>query len=129
MFQIDSMSRKPVYEQIIEQIEAFLLNDVLCAGDQIPSVRSVTMQHAINPRTVLKAYNDLDARGLIRSVPGKGYFVCEEAKQILNQRHMERLQELKEMLEEMALADVPLELVQKCVQDAYASKKKKEGKL
>ena len=95
MFQIDSMSRKPVYEQIIEQVESFLLNDVLKPGDQIPSVRNVTMQHAINPRTVLKAYNDLDARGLIRSVPGKGYFVCEEAKQILNQRHMEQLQELK----------------------------------
>ena len=77
VFQIDSMSRKPVYEQIIEQVETFLLNDVLRAGDQIPSVRNVTMQHAINPRTVLKAYNDLDKRGLIRSVPGKGYFVCK----------------------------------------------------
>ena len=88
MFQIDSMSRKPVYEQIIEQVESFLLNDILKPGDQIPSVRNVTMQYAINPRTVLKAYNDLDARGLIRSVPGKGYFVCEEAKQILNQRFM-----------------------------------------
>ena len=97
MFQIDSMSRKPVYEQIIEQVESFLLNDILKPGDQIPSVRNVTMQYAINPRTVLKAYNDLDARGLIRSVPGKGYFVCEEAKQILNQRHMERLQELTEI--------------------------------
>ncbi|MDO4157086.1 MAG: GntR family transcriptional regulator [Oscillospiraceae bacterium] len=127
MFQIDSMSRKPVYEQIIEQVESFLLNDVLRAGDQIPSVRNVTMQHAINPRTVLKAYNDLDARGLIRSVPGKGYFVCEEAKQILNQRHMERLQELKKILEEMALAGVPLKLVQSCVQEAYKPKKEEKS--
>ena len=127
MFQIDSMSRKPVYEQIIEQVETFLLNDVLRAGDQIPSVRNVTMQHAINPRTVLKAYNDLDKRGLIRSVPGKGYFVCKEAKQILNQRHMVRLQELKEMLKEMALAGVPLELVQSCVQEAYTPKKEEKS--
>lgn len=128
MFQIDSMSRKPVYEQIIEQVESFLLNDVLKPGDQIPSVRNVTMQHAINPRTVLKAYNDLDARGLIRSVPGKGYFVCEEAKQILNQRHMEQLQveqlqELTEILKEMALAGVPLAAIQDCVNKAYAPKK------
>ena len=64
MFQIDSMSRKPVYEQIIEQVESFLLNDVLKPGDQIPSVRNVTMQHAINPRTVLKAYNDLALEGV-----------------------------------------------------------------
>ena len=115
MFQIDSMSRKPVYEQLIEQVESFLLNDVLKPGDQIPSVR--------NPRTVLKAYNDLDARGLIRSVPGKGYFVCEEAKQILNQRHMERLQELTEILKEMALAGVSLAAIQDCVNKAYAPKK------
>lgn len=123
MFQIDSMSRTPVYEQIIEQVETFLLNGVLQAGDQIPSVRNVTMQHAINPRTVLKAYTDLDMRGLIRSVPGKGYFVCEEAKEILNQRHMERLQELKAMLKEMALAGVPMDLVQQCIQEAYSEKK------
>ena len=45
MFQIDSMSRKPVYEQLIEQVESFLLNDVLKPGDQIPSVRNITMQH------------------------------------------------------------------------------------
>ena len=43
MFQIDSMSRKPVYEQIIEQVESFLLNDILKPGDQIPSVRNVTI--------------------------------------------------------------------------------------
>ncbi len=126
MFQIDAMSRKPVYEQIVEQVETFVLNGVLHAGDQIPSVRNVTMQHAINPRTVLKAYTELDAKGLIRSVPGKGYFVCEEAKQILNQKQMERLQELKEILQNMALAGVPMDLVQQCVQEAYATKEEKE---
>jgi GntR family transcriptional regulator len=126
VFQIDAMSRKPVYEQIVEQVETFVLNGVLHAGDQIPSVRNVTMQHAINPRTVLKAYTELDAKGLIRSVPGKGYFVCEEAKQILNQKQMERLQELKEILQNMALAGVPMDLVQQCVQEAYATKEEKE---
>jgi GntR family transcriptional regulator len=126
VFQIDAMSRKPVYEQIVEQVETFVLNGVLHAGDQISSVRNVTMQHAINPRTVLKAYTELDAKGLIRSVPGKGYFVCEEAKQILNQKQMERLQELKEILQNMALAGVPMDLVQQCVQEAYATKEEKE---
>ena len=109
--------------RLLNRWNPFCYDDVLKPGDQIPSVRNVTMQHAINPRTVLKAYNDLDARGLIRSVPGKGYFVCEEAKQILNQRHMERLQELTEILKEMALAGVPLAAIQDCVNKAYAPKK------
>ena len=67
MFQIDPMSLEPVYEQIIAQVERFILTDVLTAGSQIPSVRSVSMMHSINPRTILKAYTDLDSRGLIQS--------------------------------------------------------------
>ena len=76
MFQIDAMSREPVYEQIIHQVEQFILTDVLQPEAQIPSVRSVSMTNSINPRTILKAYTELDARGLIQSVPGKGYYVC-----------------------------------------------------
>ena len=46
MFQIDPMSREPVYEQIIAQVERFVLTDVLPAGSQIPSVRGVSMMHS-----------------------------------------------------------------------------------
>ena len=83
MFQIDPMSREPVYEQIIQQVQQFILTDVLQPGGQIPSVRSVSMTNSINPRTILKAYTELDAKGLIQSVPGKGYYVCADAKQKL----------------------------------------------
>ena len=54
MFQIDPMSREPVYEQIIQQVQQFILTDVLQPGGQIPSVRSVSMTNSINPRTILK---------------------------------------------------------------------------
>ena len=83
MFQIDAMSREPVYEQIIHQVEQFILTDVLQPEAQIPSVRNVSMTNSINPRTILKAYTELDARGLIQSVPGKGYYVCADAQQKL----------------------------------------------
>ena len=83
MFQIDPMSREPDYEQIIQQVQQFILTDVLQPGGQIPSVRSVSMTNSINPRTILKAYTELDAKGLIQSVPGKGYYVCADAKQKL----------------------------------------------
>ena len=58
MFQIDAMSREPVYEQIIHQVEQFILTDVLQPEAQIPSVRSVSMTNSINPRTILKAYTE-----------------------------------------------------------------------
>lgn len=89
MFQIDAMSREPVYEQIIHQVEQFILTDVLQPEAQIPSVRSVSMTNSINPRTILKAYTELDARGLIQSVPGKGYYVCADAQQKLLEKGRE----------------------------------------
>ena len=119
MFQIDTMSRTPVYEQIETQLEKFILNGVLKAGEQLPSVRNISVEHSINPRTVLKAYSDLDQRGLITAVPGRGYFVCENALGVLNADNMAKLELLKDTLSEMAIAGVPREEVLKIVDQAF----------
>ena len=84
MFQIDSLSRQPVYEQLIEQMERFILLGLLRAGDQLPSVRSLSVELSINPNTIQKAYGELDSRGLIYSIPGIGCFVTENAVEILS---------------------------------------------
>lgn len=126
MFRIDSLSRQPVYEQITKQVESFILTDIFKECEQIPSVRSVAVEHSINPRTVLKAYNDLDSRGLIQSVPGKGYFVCKDAKKKLCEGYLVKLDDLKEMISEMVLVGIPKETVLKCVEDAYNNKNDKE---
>ena len=127
MFQIDALSRKPVYEQLTEQLEYFILTDIFREGEQIPSVRSVSVEHSINPRTVLKAYNDLDRRELIQSVPGKGYFVSTDAKKKLSEAHLARVSSLREMLSEMALAGVPKSSILECVEDAYKNNTNKGG--
>lgn len=126
MFRIDSLSRQPVYEQITKQVESFILTDIFKECEQIPSVRSVAVEHSINPRTVLKAYNDLDSRGLIQSVPGKGYFLCKDAKKKLCEGYLVKLDDLKEMISEMVLVGIPKETVLKCVEDAYNNKNDKE---
>ena len=110
MFQIDAMSREPVYEQIIHQVEQFILTDVLQPEAQIPSVRNVSMTNSINPRTILKAYTELDARGLIQSVPGKGYYVCADAQQKLLEKGREKMKDLTEMLTALAMAGVTKEV-------------------
>ncbi len=119
MFQIDTMSREPVYEQIITQVERFILTDVLIPGVQIPSVRNVSMTNSINPRTILKAYTDLDSRGLIQSVPGKGYFVCTDAKEQLMQKGKAQMSSLTEFLTELAIAGVTREEIAACVEQAF----------
>ncbi len=120
MFQIDTMSREPVYEQIIAQVERFILTDVLIPGTQIPSVRSVSMTNSINPRTILKAYNELDGRGMIQSVPGKGYFVCTDAKEHLIQKGREKINSLRELLTELAMTGITREEINACVEKAFA---------
>lgn len=121
MFQIDPMSHVPVYEQIIEQVEHFILTQILPPGSQIPSVRSVSVTNSVNPRTILKAYNELDSRGLIQSVPGKGYFVCADAPQRLLEKGRARMQELSKLLTELAMTGVTKEEICACVETVFAN--------
>ncbi len=119
MFSIDSMSRQPVYEQLIEQLERLVLTRILDAGIQIPSVRNLSLQLAINPNTIQKAYNELISRGLIFSVPGRGCFVAENALELIQERKREKLRDLDDLIEELALAGVPIDTIKKHVKSAY----------
>ena len=67
MYQVDVMSRVPVYEQIVEQTKKFILSGILTAGDQIPTVRQLSASLSLNPNTVQKAFKELDRQGLIYS--------------------------------------------------------------
>lgn len=119
MFQIDVMSRTPVYEQIIEQTEKFILTGILSEGDKIPSVRSLSMELSVNPNTIQKAVTELDRRGLIYSVPGKGCFVSDKARTVLQVSRRENLDVLKDQIRELALAGVSKEEVITCVNRVY----------
>ena len=126
MFQIDPMSRTPIYEQIIEQTEKFILTGAISPGDQIPSVRSVSVQLSVNPVTILKAYTDLSNRGLIQSVPGRGYFVCNDAREKLSEGKASLLSEVSALASELALAGIPMEAVIKKIEEAYGKCIRKE---
>lgn len=126
MFQVDPMSRTPIYEQIIEQTEKFILTGVINPGDQIPSVRSVSVQLSVNPVTILKAYTDLSNRGLIQSVPGRGYFVCNDAREKLSEGKASLLSEVSALASELALAGIPMETVIKKIEEAYGKCIRKE---
>ncbi len=124
MYQIDSLSRIPVYEQIVEQTKRFILSGVLCPGAQMASVRGIAFEHTINPRTVLRAYNELNTAGLIKAVPGKGYFVCENARALLQQENHEKMQELFGLFGQMRLAGVAEQELIDCVKAAYGKPSK-----
>ena len=119
VFSIDPQSRQPVYEQIILQAEEYILRGILKPGSQMPSVRSLSILLSANPNTVQKAYSELDNKGLIYSVPGKGCFVSEDAKQKVCSSKHGRLGELKKILEELKLAETPKEEITKLIEQIY----------
>ena len=126
MYQIDSMSRVPVYEQIVEQTEKFIMTGILKEGDKIPSVRSLSIQLSVNPNTIQKAISELDRRGLVASVPGKGCFVTDKARRTLCMTKRNDLSAVREKIEELALAGVQKNEVIEVVEEVYL--KKEEGK-
>ena len=117
MFTVDMMSRIPVYEQIIEQMERLLLCNILGPGDQVPSVRSLSIELSINPNTIQKAYTELTRRELIYSVPGKGCFVSNEAVELLEKNKRANLDEYRKVAREFLLAGIEAEELIKIIQE------------
>jgi GntR family transcriptional regulator len=75
VFRLDSHSGVPTYLQLVQQVEHALRLGYLRRGDQLPRVKDVVASLAINPNTVLKAYRDLEYKGITGGRPGQGTFV------------------------------------------------------
>jgi GntR family transcriptional regulator len=74
-FRIDTHSGVAPYQQLVQQVRHALRLGLLEEGDQLPTVKEVVGQVAINPNTVLKAYRELEHEGLVTGRPGRGTFV------------------------------------------------------
>lgn len=119
MFSVDPLSRTPVYEQLIEQIERYILIGVLKPNEQLPSVRSLSVSLAVNPNTIQKAYSDLDSKRIIFSVPGKGCFIAENATEIIGDHKRNELKGLKNTLAELKIAGISKNELIKIIDSVY----------
>jgi len=81
-FRLDPSSGVPTYLQLVQQVEQALRLGYLGPGDQLPKVRDVVASLAINPNTVLKAYRELETKGLAAGRPGQGTFIQATLSQI-----------------------------------------------
>lgn len=119
MFVVDVMSRVPVYEQIIKQVEEQVLTGILKEGDKLPSVRSLSVKLSINPNTIQKAYTELDRRQLIITVPGKCSFISEKAIEVVGANSREKMTELNKIIRELALAGVTKEEIINNIEEVF----------
>jgi GntR family transcriptional regulator len=81
-FRLDPASGVPTYLQLVHQVEHALRLGYLTVGDQLPKVRDVVASLAINPNTVLKAYKELETKGLTAGRPGQGTFIQATLSQV-----------------------------------------------
>ena len=81
-FRLDPTTGVPTYLQLVQQVEHALRLGYLKPGDQLPKVRDVVASLAINPNTVLKAYRELETKGLAAGRPGQGTFIQATLSQV-----------------------------------------------
>lgn len=76
-FEVTPASPVPIYRQIVEQVRRLVAGGQLKPGEELPSVRAVAQQHAINPMTVSKAYSMLELEGILTRRRGVGMAVAD----------------------------------------------------
>ena len=112
---INTRSGVPIYMQIVQQIEKGIAGGIYEPGDQLPTVREVALNLTVNPNTVARAYRELEHRGVIESVQGRGTFIStaavrpdtEEKNRMIN----DKLQELFREAEQLNISPSKLEVI------------------
>lgn len=90
MFNINILSDKPIYEQIIDNIKELSLKKTLKPDDKLPSVRQMASMLSVNPNTVSKAYQELERQKMIHTIRGRGTFMSEDMDFNIDQDRIDR---------------------------------------
>lgn len=98
-FTLDLHTGVPVYRQLIDQVRAGIASGSLAAGDQLPTVRQLAVDLAINPNTVMRAYRELELGGLLETHQGTGTFISNKKPE---KKTAERERQLSQMAAEFA---------------------------
>jgi GntR family transcriptional regulator len=98
-FALDLHTGVPVYRQIIDQVRAGVASGTLAAGDQLPTVRQLAVDLAINPNTVMRAYRELELGGMLETHQGTGTFISDKK---IEKKSSERERQLGQMAGEFA---------------------------
>lgn len=114
---IKSQGTMAIYEQIVNQLKNGIIAGELKPGEAMPSIRRLASDLEVSVITTKRAYEELEKEGLIRSVSGKGFYVCESNQDYLREKQLMMLEKhMNEMLEECRQAGLSQEDVQEMVQ-------------
>ncbi len=94
-------SDKPVYLQLLEEIELRIITGVYALGDKLPSVRELAAEAAVNPNTMQKALSELERDGLVYSQRTSGRFITEDKELVLSIKNRFAKEQIREYLIKM----------------------------
>ena len=77
-FSLDLSDGRPIYRQIIGQIEYAIISGKLKRGDRLPTIRALAVELKTNPNTIAKAYGELEIRGILSTQVGSGTFISDK---------------------------------------------------
>lgn len=118
MIVIDYHDKRPIYEQIIDRFQKLILNGALEPDTQLPSVRSLAVELSINANTIQRAYSELEHRGLIYSIKGRGNFVSSH-QDVVKEQQEKLLEELRTQLQTCKESGIEFIHVLDCVREIY----------
>ncbi len=95
----------PIYKQIAEQLKSDILSGKMKEGEYLPSIRGLAQELRISVITTMKAYEELQAEGLVTAVQGKGFYVNAQDTELRREQHMRKVEEaLSEAIKAAAVA-------------------------
>jgi GntR family transcriptional regulator len=117
-FRLDAHSGVPVYRQLIDQVLGAIATGMLRTGDQLPTVRQVAVDLAINPNTVMRAYREMEIRGILDTQQGAGTFIAEQKEPAPKEERERQLAQLTgEFVSRAGLLGLTVEELMRALRD------------
>ena len=119
---VDTRNRKPIYEQLVDNITSLILRGLISPGEQLPGVRTLAVELAINPNTIAKAYAELERRGTIYTLPGRGSFATDDLTALCMNNRSEAVSLLEAAIADAFSAGVTLDELTKTAERIWRDK-------
>lgn len=103
----------PIYQQIAEQMKTDILSGKMKQGEYLPSIRGLAKELKISVITTMKAYELLEAEGLVTAAQGKGFYVNAQDSEMLREQHLRKVEDaLQEAISAAKIAGMSEEELQ-----------------
>ena len=128
-FQITTGTGVPAYRQLMEQVKYYVASGTLKPGEALPSIRELAGRLAVNPSTVVKAYDELEHEGTIELLQGKGAFVASHGRRLSSAELKKALREgARRLAVEARQMGLPRKAVIEIIEDELDKLEGRDGK-